>query len=71
MCSTNGQHWVLSDSVPPYAQVELVGSPERCGQAVAVEGVGEVAVGVERAEGAKCGRCWNYSTQARAGDIGR
>jgi len=43
-----------------------VGSAERCGQAVAVDGVGEVAVGVERADGAKCGRCWNYSTQARA-----
>ena len=42
-----------------------MGSAERCGSAVSVEGVGEVAVGVERADGAKCGRCWNYSTQAR------
>ena len=30
-----------------------------------VEGVGEVAVGVERADGCKCGRCWNYSDQVR------
>lgn len=28
-----------------------------------VEGLGEVAVGVARADGTKCARCWNYSTE--------
>ena len=46
-----------------FTQVELVSSAERCGPVDSVEGVGEVAVGVERADGGKCGRCWNYSDQ--------
>lgn len=27
-----------------------------------IEGVGELLVGVARADGSKCERCWNYST---------
>jgi hypothetical protein len=43
-----------------------VSSAERCGPVETLEGVGEVAVGVERADGGKCSRCWNYSTQVCA-----
>lgn len=28
-----------------------------------LEGVGALTVGIVRADGAKCSRCWNYSTQ--------
>ena len=62
---TNGHRASDQTNMHLDGQVQLVASAERCGQSVTVEGVGEVAVGVERAEGAKCGRCWNYSTQAR------
>ena len=47
-------------------QVELVSSADRCGPVETVDGVGDVAVGVQRADGSKCSRCWNYSTQVRA-----
>jgi isoleucyl-tRNA synthetase len=48
------------------SQVQMVDSPEAAAAAehsasVVVEGVGEVTVGVTRADGAKCSRCWNYS----------
>ncbi|GMH36377.1 hypothetical protein BSKO_04245 [Bryopsis sp. KO-2023] len=33
-----------------------------------VEGLGEVAVGVARADGGKCGRCWNYSSAVGSHD---
>lgn len=48
------------------SEVELVGSAEAAKGAAysggaAVEGAGEVTVGVQRAPGAKCDRCWNFS----------
>ncbi|KAK9835222.1 hypothetical protein WJX81_006819 [Elliptochloris bilobata] len=50
------------------SQVDLVASAAAAAQAdhsaaTDVEGLGAVTVGVSRALGAKCQRCWNYSTE--------
>jgi isoleucyl-tRNA synthetase len=51
------------------SEVEVVGDEQAAGQGAAVtkevevEGVGKVTVGVRRAAGKKCARCWNYSTE--------
>ena len=51
------------------SQAELVASPEAASEgefgvyaarAELEEGGGEVAVGIARADGRKCNRCWNY-----------
>ncbi|GBF91728.1 isoleucyl-tRNA synthetase [Raphidocelis subcapitata] len=39
-------------------------------EAVATEAAGTVTVGVSRAAGAKCARCWNYSTAVGSADPG-
>lgn len=51
-------------------QVELTESSEAAADAaysaqLNPEGVGELTVGVSRADGTKCTRCWNYSVQVR------
>lgn len=55
------------------SQATLVDSPEAATAGAAYsatadleEGTGSVTVGVARADGAKCGRCWNYSTHVGA-----
>lgn len=55
------------------SQAELAGSAGEAAEGAAYsataqleEGGGEVTVGVARADGAKCKRCWNYSTHVGA-----
>lgn len=50
--------------------MELVDSSEAAAAAdysaqLQLEGIGELTVGIVRADGIKCSRCWNYSTQVR------
>lgn len=59
----------MSKALKPCApQVDLVDSSEAVAAAdyraqLQLEGVGELAIGIVRADGPKCSRCWNYSTQ--------
>lgn len=53
------------------SQAELVDSQDQAKQAdfsatAQLEHIGEVTVGVTRADGSKCARCWNYSTHVGA-----
>ena len=56
------------------SEVDVVGDEQAAAQGAAVskelevEGVGKVSVGVRRAAGKKCARCWNYSTEVGAVD---
>ncbi len=50
------------------AQVELVDSAAEAAATehtatLQLEGVGDLTVGIARARGSKCSRCWNYSEQ--------
>ena len=39
--------------------------------ALQLEGVGDLSVGIVRADGLKCTRCWNYSTQVGGSSNGQ